>query len=144
MLIFLPNIPASTRKSELITYIYSIISADAIVLLRKKGELTKAALMVLKDTSLHLTEYHALVDIEPDSTALRIIKRIRRKQFKGKRIIARRYYPRDWHNDHRLPSHGKLKCIHTRRVHDRRRYHIEHVEDESLSTVGYNDLSHKL
>ena len=144
MLIFLPNIPASTRKHELMEYISNIISADAINPFRKTGDLTKIDLMVLNDTTLKLTEYHALIDIEPDSAALQVIKQIRKKPFKGKRIIARHFFPRDWHNDRRFLLQEKLKNAHARRINDRRRYHIKAGDDESVSVTGYEDLSHKI
>ncbi|MGR9101170.1 MAG: hypothetical protein ACU826_11450 [Gammaproteobacteria bacterium] len=134
MLVFLPNLPPSTRKSELSTFIAKALKPDVINPFRKTGCITKLELMVLRDSAINWTEYHALIDISPDTAALRAIRRLRQKKFKGKKIIARRYYPRDWHNDRRMPvpENAEINHLH-RRIHDRRRYHIEIVEDEIIA-----------
>ena len=67
-------------------------------------------------------EYHALVCIEPDVVAQRIIKRLNRKPLGGKRINIAEVHVRHFSNDRRQ---GRYRPAHDRRKADRRRKGIE-------------------
>ena len=140
MHILLPNIPASTSFRELSSFIEYALKKDLFNPFRSTGHIEDIEIMVLKDNNINLLEYHALINIEPNAAAKRLIKSIRMRFLKGKKVIARRYYPRDWHNDKRLPSENTLANKNNRRKTDRRRYDIEILNDMDKSFRGLNHM----
>ena len=126
MIIFLRNIPAQTRLSDIRAFIEPAIKMS---LFGKKGKIGKIKVLHLKDSRTYISEIHGLVTIEPDTAAQKVIKRLNRKKFLGKYIAVREYQRRDWHNDVRLNHKPFVSTKAERRIADRRRNSIEVVED---------------
>ncbi|MGR8935622.1 MAG: hypothetical protein ACU837_14705 [Gammaproteobacteria bacterium] len=83
---------------------------------------------MLKDKHINLVEYHALLYIEPDAVALRVIKKLHGQRFRNKRITVRQYFLRSWKNDRRLQNRSTQDCIEKRTNIDRRR-NLEVMEE---------------
>ena len=119
MVIFIRKIPANTKLSELISFVEPAVKGG---LFRKAGIIRDAKVLALRDTRLRTVEFHGLVTIEPEKVALRAIKKLRGKRFKGKFVVIRQYFQRDWHNDKRQkPQEITVAEMMDRRKTDRRR-----------------------
>lgn len=125
MIIFLRNIPAKTKHSDIIAFMEPAMKAS---LFGKKSVIESVKVLHLKDSRTNISEFHGLVSIQPDAAAKKVIKRLNRKRFLNKYIAVREYQRRDWHNDPRL-SYKPLAATAERRVGDRRRRYVEEVGD---------------
>ena len=126
MIIFLRNIPARTKHSDIKAFIEPAIKMS---LFGKKGNIIKIKILHLKDSRTYISEFHGLVTIEPDTAAQKVIQRLNRKKFLNKYIAVREYQRRDWHNDPRLSQKPIVSTKAEKRIVDRRRKSIEVVED---------------
>ena len=112
MIIFLRNIPATTRINEISEFIEPVVKRSLFKLFRESGFIDNIKILALKDNNLNLIEYHGLVTIYPHSVGERVIKLLNRQIFKGKHITVREYVKRSWHNDRRIiasDSSGNLE-----------------------------------
>lgn len=137
MIIFLRKIPAATKPSEIIAFVEPAIKGG---LFRRSGRITGVKILALQDKRLKTLEFHGLVTVEPDAVALRAIKKLKGRRFKGKFVVIRQYFERDWHNDPRQ-NRGALveQNIQNRRMSDRRRgKDLEIIKDisEKFSSSG--------
>jgi len=139
MIVFLRRIPASTKKHDISDYLEPVLKGS---LLQKSGEIKKIDILVVRDTQTQALEFHGLVEIEPESAANRVIKKLNRKVFKGKNIAIREYHQRSWHNDPRLNMHEWNEELANKRKGDRRRPRLE-VEADLTSTFSSHDSFHR-
>lgn len=137
MVIFIRKIPANTKLSEIIGFIEPAIKGG---LFRKSGKIRGAKILALRDMRLRTLEFHGLVTVEPDAVGLRAIKKLKGRRFKGKFVIVRQYFQRDWHNDPRQNRERQGDGISIeRRTFDRRRgKDLEIIQDisERFSNAG--------
>ena len=137
MILFIRKIPANTKLSELIGFVEPTVKGG---LFRRSGIIRDAKILALRDLKLRTLEFHGLVTVEPDKVAMRVIKKLRGKRFKGKFVVIRQYFQRDWHNDPRQHNQGSQALgMHERRKTDRRRgKELEVIEDitEKFSSAG--------
>lgn len=134
MIIFIRKIPANTKISEIIDFVEPAIKGG---LFRKSGIIRGAKILALRDVRLRTLEFHGLVTVEPDAVALRAIKKLKGQRFKGKFVVVRQYFQRDWHNDPRQGS--REQKVTERRITDRRRgkdLEIIHDISEKFSSAG--------
>lgn len=135
MIIFIRKIPANTKLSELIAFIEPTVKGG---LFRRGGVIKDAKILAMRDLRLRTLEFHGLVTVEPDKIALRTIKKLKGKRLKGKFVVVRQYFQRDWHNDPR--NHGQNSTSpngRDRRVGDRRRgKQLEILEDMNFTNAG--------
>ncbi len=117
MLVFFRRIPSGTRKSEIERFIANALKGG---LFSKRGEMTHISFIERRNPSVNTLDYHAVVTIEPDSVAERVIKKMNRKVFKGKYIEVRRYYIRNPANDPRNKNNILDDVPDSRRVAERR------------------------
>ena len=106
MIVLLKNIQKDTLRSEIIKFISPIVKGGFF---RAKGEIKFIRILEAKDSLSKLIEYHALVSIEPDKVAMRVIEKLHSKHFKGKRITVREYRKR------RPPIDGGVSHHHNQR-----------------------------
>lgn len=139
MIIFVRKISANTKLSELIDFVEPAVKGG---LFRKGGVIKGAKILALKDTRLRTVEYHGLVTVEPEKEALRAIKKLKGKRFKGKFVVVRQYYQRSWHNDKRQ-SQQSLDNIERRMTDRRRGKELEVIEDISSRFSSTGDFSRK-
>lgn len=137
MILFIRKIPANTKLSELIGFVEPTVKGG---LFRRSGVIRDAKILALRDLKLRTLEFHGLVTVEPDNVAVRVIKKLKGKRFKGKFVVIRQYFQRDWHNDPRQHHQGGgAKVGFERRKADRRRgKDLELIEDisEKFSNAG--------
>lgn len=137
MIIFLKGIPATTTLNDLLEFIRPAIKGGWF---GQSGRVLGVNIFELQDTRFKAQEFHGLVSVEPDAVAVRAIKRLKGRRFKGKLVVVRQYFPRDGHNDPRQ-NHNITVTQHLsdRRKGCRRRgKDLELVRDisESFSTAA--------
>jgi len=138
MIIILKNIPANTQTKEIEEFIWPAVKGG---FLSKSGEIESIQIKGQRDIQLNLTEFHALVRIEPNAVAVRVIKKLNRKPFKGKHTAIDEFHHRNWHNDRRTDAQQTVK---DRRHADRRRSHLEMIENISHLFSGQKSFHRKL
>jgi hypothetical protein len=126
MLIFFRNVPTNTRTVDFYTFIRPVMG-NGFLPAFKKGHIINAKIVTLLNTDTKITEYHGLVRIEPDNVAQKVIRKLKRKPFKGARINIHEYRNRTWHNDPRIRM-STDKSLNLRK-RDRRRRNMEVVDD---------------
>jgi len=140
MILFIRKIPANTKLNEIVAFVEPAVKGG---LFRKGGVIKGAKILALRDMRLNTVEFHGLVNVEPDKEAQRVLKKLKGKRFKGKFVVIRQYYQRDWHNDKRhnrqdVADAGMME----QRITDRRRgKDLEIIEDLNYLKVG--DFSRK-
>lgn len=142
MIIFIRKIPADTKLSEVIAFVEPALKGR---LFRKGGVIKGAKILVLRDKRLNAIEFHGLVTVELDKVALRAIKDLKGRRFKGKFVVVRQYYQRNWHNDPRQNrAAAQAADSIERRVSDRRRgKDLEIIEDISSKFSSEGDFFRK-
>jgi hypothetical protein len=118
MVIFLRRIPAETKKEDIFEFIEPVLKGG---LFKKSGYITHINILILRDTVINKNEHHALVTVEPDSVAKRVIEKLNRKPIRGKHIALHEYVYRLWHNDPRTHRKRWSSRHEERRQSDRRR-----------------------
>lgn len=105
MLVILRKIPSATFKTEIIDFIEPALNHGVWGVLGKKGYISSVEIIRRRNKSIGngigRIEFDALLRIEPDNAGHRVIRRLNRNRFKGKRIEVREYHLRTWHNDRR-------------------------------------------
>lgn len=101
MIVFLRNIPKDTSHQDILDFVGPVVKGG---LLQSGGKVASIEFLEIQDGNAAIVEYHGLVHILPDEVGLRVIRKLNRQHFKGKRIVVREYVVRSWHNDRRDPS----------------------------------------
>jgi len=125
MIVFLRNIPAKTKRSDIVAFIEPAIKKRWF---QKKAEIVEIKVMQLNDPRAGTMEFHGVVTIEPEKVAKKVIRKLNRQVFLGKRIAVHEYCRRNWHNDPRIKN---ALTTDDRRKSDRRRNDVEIVADIS-------------
>lgn len=86
--------------------------------LQRSGRIQSIKIQLLKPPSGDKLEFNALVEVEPDAVARRVMKLLNRKPLNGKHINIEEYHFRSRHNDRRVNRYQNLL---DRRRSDRRR-----------------------
>lgn len=131
MLVFFRRIPANTRHHDIKDFIKPALKSKLLNPFTRQGEILDIKFMVMKDNDLNALEHHSIVNIEPDSAALRVIKKLNRKPLKGKPINVRQYFYRSWHNDPRKETTDGKEDLIQRRNGNRRRRNVEVIEENT-------------
>ncbi len=132
MIIILERIPEKTRESEVEDFFSTVVKGK---IYQKSGKIEQIKISILNDNKKHLLVFYALVIIDSDEAAARVIKRLNRKVFNGKRISVREYYLRSWRNDRRTQKQdGQLV---SKRKGDRR---LLNLKVRKSSIVSYSSL----
>lgn len=118
MILFLRNIPATTRPNELRDYVALALGED---LNDGTGRVLKAEVMVIRDKRTNQLEHHGLVQVDSDEAGIRAIKNLNGLLFNNCEVLVRRYKDRDAENDRRHDGGAVLQEIIDKRVQDRRR-----------------------
>jgi hypothetical protein len=137
MQVFFKRLPRGTQKIEIQNFIASTVKGG---LFSKSGKVKNIIIIERNNPQMTLMDYHAVINIEPDCVALRVIKKLNRKKFKDKLIEIRRYFIRNPANDPRNKDRLLDEVPDSRRMRERR----QKVNNEnSLSFVGVKDFSRK-
>jgi len=135
MIIFLRNIPANTKHSDIIAFVERALKKRWF---QKKGEIVDLKVRQLKDPRAEDSEFHGVVAIEPDKAGTKAIQMLNRKKFLDKYIAVHEYHRRDWHNDPRLE---RMSSARERRKADRRRKGLEEVVDITKQFSSHKTFS---
>ena len=129
MIIFIRQIPADTRPSELHDYVNPALKGG---LFSAAGRVLKAEILFIRDKSTNMLESHGIVHVDSEAAGQRAIKRLRPARFKNKPVIVREYLQRDWHNDRRESEGHVPEDVMEKRLCNRRRgSRMEIIEDIS-------------
>lgn len=115
MILILKRISPSTLVRDLENFIAPALKGG---LFAKSGHLESITIHMLKEAGTHITEYNALIRVEPNAVGKRVIKLLNRKRLNGKPINIAEYHFRHRDNDRRQNRYRKLN---SRRLQDRRR-----------------------
>lgn len=118
MHVFFRNIPAESRRSDLINVIEPVLKR---VWFRRNAIIVQVKIIHLHDQDSNHSEFHGLVTIEPDAVAEKVIKRLDRKLFLGR------------HNDLRIKHNSHDPEILNRREGDRRRKNLNVVNNIEIA-----------
>ena len=118
MILFIRKIPNDTRYSDIVSFVEPALKGG---ILRRSGHIVHIEIIGYRDHRLHTSEFHALVEIEPDSVGLRAVGLLKGRRLHHHLVVIRQYFERNWHNDRRqdfeTPPPGGVE----RRMADRRR-----------------------
>ena len=89
---------------------------------KKTGHIQSIKIEMIQDKDANKTEINALVDVEPDAVAQRVIKNLNRKSCNGKPINIAEYFYRYHGND---PRQSVFEPEINRRKADRRRKNLQ-------------------
>jgi hypothetical protein len=141
MLLFFKHIPQDTLNREIVSFVTPVIRGG---LLGAKGKVTKIDVIALKDKVNHMVEFHALVNIEPDNVAMKVIKKLDGQVLKERAIAISKYTLRSWQNDKRREDRQIQNRITEKRVNQQRRRNLEVITRESPEYSSYDSLYRQL
>lgn len=134
MKILFRNIPEDTKPEELARFVSPFLKTSFINPFKAKGEMIRHAIVAQTDRDNNVICHHGLITIEPDAAGARLLKRIRRIPFKGRKIIIREFVDRTWENDRRnYESKRKIHPLNERRRTDRRQHVLKAVTNFRIS-----------
>lgn len=122
MILILKRISPSTLLPDIELFISPVLKGG---LFSKSGNLAKISIQMLQPANLDQPEFNALVRVEPDVVAQRVIKRLNRKLLKGKPINVAEYCLRQRDNDRRNKS---VNLANDRRRRERRRLDLKIID----------------
>lgn len=134
MEVFIRRLPNSTTRLDLMQFISSALKPRWYLLqFAPVGTLTHCDICRIDDQLNNQVEYHGIVQIEPPSAALNVIKQLNGEYFKSKKVEVRKFFRRSIKRDRRRVMPASLTKNHIdQRKQDRRRPYI-HTE---LHTAG--------
>ncbi len=119
MILILKRISETTRIPDIEDFLEPVLKGG---FLKKTGHIGSLRIQMVRQSDRIHPEYQALVDVEPDTVARRVIKLLNRKRLNGKHINIAEFHIRHFSKDRRK---GKYRPLHDRRTADRRRKHLE-------------------
>lgn len=137
MRLILVRIPANTSKQDIARFVEPALQRRLSI---RKKKIEKIEILKLHDKNINAIEYHGLVTIEPDSLAIRAILKLNRKAINGKHIAVRQYHKRYWHNDPRQKSPSLNLKYPERRTLERRRYHLQELDEIEVRLTGHKSF----
>jgi len=140
MIIILKNIPEHTVRHEIEGFVKPAIRGG---FLRKNGRIGKISIHVQNDTVANTFKYHSLVTVEPDSVALKAIKKLYGKPIHGRHIVVHEYHIRSWHNDPRIHREPIQELVNQRK-NDRRQHKLEVKKERVVLFTSNINFYHKL
>jgi hypothetical protein len=137
MILFFKEIPDDTLHSELKAFIQPVIKGG---LLGTKGKVTKIDIIALKDKVTNVIEFHALINIEPETAALRVIQKLNGQRFKDRKIKVKQYVLRNWRNDKRSDESEAILLRSENRKNPHRRRKLDIIDKDSPEYSSYESL----
>ena len=128
MIIIFKKIPANTTERQVEAFVAPALKGG---LFSASGQIKNISFWRYEIVQVDTFEYYALVDIEPDSVARRVIKQLNKKAINGKHIALQEYHARHWSNDRRVFKSVIGRGSSNKRKTDRRRKIIK-IERSSV------------
>ena len=111
--------------TEIATFVQPVIKGG---LLSARGNIKRIDIIALKDMKSKSVEFHALVTIEPEKSALKAIKILNGQPFKGQSVTVQKYCIRNRGNDTRSPKNNSMEQSLKKRTNRQRRRKLEIVD----------------
>jgi hypothetical protein len=118
MIIIFKRIPANTVDHHIEEFIAPALKGGVF---RAEGRIENISIWRYEIIQTSTVEYYALVNIEPDAVAERVIKQLHKKPLNGKYIGVQEYHVRHWSNDRRVYNSVMNRGANNKRKADRRR-----------------------
>lgn len=130
MKIFIPRLPSHTSQKDLWNFVNAGMgSRFRLPFLVKQSQICSCEILWIKDRQ-GVAEHHGLVNITPETEAIKVIRRLNGKPINGKPVIVRRYFERGQKRSSTVTD-------------DRRRTSLEIIKlkQSTVRTMGYDMLS---
>jgi hypothetical protein len=118
MIIILKKIPANTTERQVEAFVSPVLKGG---MFSASGQIENISFWRYEIVQTETFEYYALVDVEPDSVAKRVIKQLDKKAINGKHVALQEYHARHWSNDRRVFKSVIERGSSNKRKADRRR-----------------------
>ena len=138
MILIIPRISSSTTIADIQGFLKPGLRT---IWPWKEHKVDGVRIKIYRDTKTGTLDYHALIFVQDDSLANKLIHRLNKKKLLHDHVIVREYFIRCWQNDRRLGLKSNAKV--ERRVSDRRRttlkdishgtYHVGHTSEEKFA-----------
>lgn len=126
--VILKHIPQNTTRRQILQFVKPALEGG---LFSKSGTIEHISILVYKDHLSHIMEFHAILSIQPDEAAKRIINTLHRKPLNGHHIAVMEYIERSIYNNSRViytkDEHPKGNCLVDRRD-SRKRFKLITIE----------------
>ncbi len=119
MILIFKKINSATIVSDIEEFIAPVLAGG---LFKRSGKIENIKIQMLEVTGSNHVEYNALVNVEPDTVAERVIQKLNRKPINGKYINISEFEFRHRDNDRRS---NRYKQLNDRRRSDRRRANLQ-------------------
>lgn len=133
MILIIKKISATTNVRQVEQFLEPAVRGG---LFNRKGVLESIEIKMFKQSDVNVPEYHAIVRIEPENVATRVIQKLNRKVCDGKPVSVCQYHVRYRTNDRR-DAIGAVRV--DRRMVDRRRKNLE-ITDVTNLKMGVHSL----
>ncbi len=130
MVIILKKISATTKVADVEDFIAPALKGGFF---NKSGRIEGIMIEMIEQAGSSLVEFHAIVRVEPELVASRVIRTLNRKRCNGKPINVFRYYFRQRGNDRR---ENVSQPDDDRRKTDRRRKNLM-IKDVTAEKKGF-------
>ena len=120
-MLILKRISETTRVPDIEEFIAQALRGG---FLKKAGRMESVVIQMHHQPGTAHREYHAIISVEPDVAAKRVVKLLNRKRLNGKPINIAELHLRHHSND----RHGHYQTLHDRLAACRRRKDIEIVD----------------
>ncbi len=104
MIVLFKNIPENSYHNDISNFIQPVIKGG---LFRPQGYVNSIEIIALQEMNDTSLEFQALANIEPDAAANRVIKNLHGLYIRGRRIVVRQYFLRNWRNDKRSEGNNQ-------------------------------------
>lgn len=119
MIILIKNIPTDSYHDEFVNLLNPFLKGG---IFKTKGNINSLEIIAMKEKDSDPLEFQALVYIEPDAVAQRVIRKLHGQFLRGCRLTVRQYMLRNRMNDKRNEDEARAFEFKDRRTNpDRRR-----------------------
>lgn len=119
MILIFKKINSATIVSDIEEFIAPVLEGG---LFKRAGKIENIKIQMLEVAGSNHIEFNALVNVEPDAVAERVIQKLNRKSINGKHINISEFAFRHRDNDRRS---NRYKQLNDRRRTDRRRANLQ-------------------
>jgi len=114
--VILKYIPQSTTYRQILQFVEPALKGG---IFSKSGTIKRISVLAQKNKDSDALEFHAILSIQPDEAAKRIINKLHRKQLNGRHIAVNEYIERSVNNGRGI-IHTKDRFPEGQRIADRR------------------------
>jgi len=94
MKILIPHVPSAITRQELLSIVQGAVKPKWFMPFRSGGTVAKCKLVRILDMDTGGVEFHGLIDIYPEKTAEKTIKRLHGTTINGYRLSVRKWVDR--------------------------------------------------